>query len=116
MPRKDAGCQFDLNDDAAILEIDAPAAFVTGGPYVVVHTNDGEERWAVITLDWEGGPALGIRWFHGGYGHPNRGGWATWLVIPTLLREPMLNALENLPGAYPNNVNAARQFLGLVDE
>lgn len=114
MPRQDAGEAFDLNDDAAICEIDSPRDFVTGGPYVVVHTCDNQDRWAVVTLEWEGAPVLGFRWFHGGYGHPNRGGWATWVVIPHLLTAPLLDTLENLPGSRPNNVNEARQRLGLV--
>ena len=116
MPRNDAGEEFGLDNDDAIREINSPKDFVTGGPHVVVHTCDDQERWAVVTLDWEGEPALGMRWFHGGYGHPSRGGWATWVVIPTLLSGPLLDTLQNLPGARPNNVNTARQFLGLVDQ
>ena len=60
MPRNDAGQGFDLNNNAAICEIDSPRDFVTGGPYVVVYTCDNQDRWAVVTLEWEGDRVLGV--------------------------------------------------------
>ena len=65
------GETFPLDDDSKILEINAPQG-VVGGPYVVVF-KEPEERWAIVAMDWEGEPSLGIRWFWGNNGHPSRG-------------------------------------------
>ena len=88
---KNAGENFPLYDDARILEINSPQNSV-GGPYIVVY-KDLEERWAIVALDWDGEPCLGIRWFWGSAGNPISTTYAIWLVIPNLLRKHILSAL-----------------------
>lgn len=101
MPLKNAGQIFDLTNDALIFQINSPqppmqnagGPYVTGGPYVVV-IRDVPERWIIVAFDWNKEPALGIRWFYGRNGHPNSRGYATWLVIPGRLYEPVMADLE----------------------
>ncbi len=88
---KNAGENFPLHDDSRILEINSPQNSV-GGPYVVVYKNM-EERWAIVALDWDEEPCLGIRWFWGSSGNPISTTYAIWLVIPNLLKTPILSAL-----------------------
>lgn len=88
---KNAGENFPLYDDARILEINSPQSSV-GGPYTVVY-KDLEERWAIVALDWDGEPCLGIRWFWGSAGNPISTTYAIWLVIPNLLTKHILSAL-----------------------
>lgn len=86
---------FPLDDDREILGINAPGDWV-GGPYVVVFKNV-EERWAIVAMDWDGEPRLGIRWFWGNNGHPSRGKTPLWFVIPSELSK---NVLFGLPLAH----------------
>jgi hypothetical protein len=62
------GETFPLDDDSKILELNSPQSRVRG-PYVVVF-KELEERWAIVAMDWEGKPRLGIRWFWGNNGNP----------------------------------------------
>ena len=62
------GINFNLEDDNEILKINSPVTSV-GGPYRVVYKNI-TERWAIVALNWDEKPRLGIRWFWGGGGNP----------------------------------------------
>lgn len=85
------GMSFPLDDNSKILEITSPRGSV-GGPYVVVYKNL-EERWAIVALDWDGEPRLGIRWFWGNGGTPFSSSYPIWLVIPPSLSRNMLSGL-----------------------
>ena len=84
------GESFDLNDDPKILSIKSPKRFV-GGPYTVVYKHT-VERWAIVALDWDSKPRLGIRWFWDNSGNPFSR-QPTWLVIPPTLSNSTLNGL-----------------------
>ena len=86
-----AGNNF-LLSNSNILNINSPTRNVTG-PYAVVHT-DQNDRWAIVALDWDNDPRLGIRWFWSKGGNPISSGHATWLIIPPLLSQ---SVLSNLP-------------------
>ncbi len=86
-----AGKNFKIDDDKEILKINSPRVSV-GGPYVVVY-KDIIERWAIVALDWEKEPRLGIRWFWGNAGNPFSTGHPTWLIIPPKLVISILNGL-----------------------
>ena len=85
------GETFPLECDSAILEIKSPKDRVRG-PYVVVFKNLAE-RWAIVAMDWEGEPRLGIRWFWGNGGNPFSSAHPTWLVIPPELSKSILLGL-----------------------
>ena len=85
MARRYCGRDFPLRDDKEILEIDSPQGKV-GGPYVAV-VKSLAERWAIVALEWEARPCLGIRWFWQQNGYPHAINWGTWLVISTSLLE-----------------------------
>ena len=85
------GKDFSLDNDN-ILEINSPKKSV-GGPYVVVFKNI-DERWAIVALDWDKEPRLGIRWFWGNGGNPFSSGNGTWLVIPPSLSKNILSGLS----------------------
>ena len=85
------GETFPLDDDREITGINSPRDRV-GGPYVVVFKNV-EDRWAIVAMDWEGEPRLGIRWFWEKNGHPSVRGYPTWLVIPPELNKSILFGL-----------------------
>ena len=86
-----SGEKLNLNNDSEILKICSPKASV-GGPYVVVFKNI-TERWAIVALDWDKQPRLGIRWFWGNGGNPFSSANPTWLVIPSDLTNSILNGL-----------------------
>jgi len=86
-----AGINFNLNNDNAILKINSPKISV-GGPYQVVYKNLNE-RWAIVALDWEGKPSLGIRWFWGNGGNPFSSAHPIWLIIPASLTKNILGGL-----------------------
>ncbi|MEI7664199.1 MAG: hypothetical protein WCK34_18475 [Bacteroidota bacterium] len=85
------GIKFNIEDDNEILKINSPVTSV-GGPYKVVFKNI-KERWAIVAMDWDDEPRLGIRWFWGGGGNPFSSAYPTWLVIPTSLINSILNGL-----------------------
>lgn len=86
-----AGQNFDLTDDNNILSLNSPRASV-GGPYKVVY-KELEERWAIVAMDWNGEPCLGMRWFWGNGGNPFSSGNPIWLVVPNSLSNSILNGL-----------------------
>ena len=108
MAVQDAGEGFDIRtNNNGILQITSPGEYVTGGPHDVVY-KDINNRWAVVTLEWEGDPRLGIRWFYSTKGFPiTQFGWAAWLVIPPMLQEPILDGLP-ISDEFRNKV---RRFL-----
>lgn len=85
------GETFKIEEDEEILKLKSPKTSV-GGPYVVVFKNI-EERWAIVALDWDNEPRLGIRWFRGGGGNPFSSANPTWLIIPSELTNSILNGL-----------------------
>ena len=86
-----SGENFQLDDDSKILEIKSPKKNV-GGPYVVVFKSL-DERWAIVALDWDKAPRLGIRWFWGNGGNPFSSANPIWLVIPPSLSKSVLSGL-----------------------
>ena len=87
MARQYCGRDFPLRDDKEILEIDSPQGKVRG-PYVAV-VKSLAERWAIVAMEWENRPCLGIRWFWERNGYPHAINWGTWLVLSTSLSEIM---------------------------
>ena len=85
------GFNFNLKDDNLILGINSPKCSI-GGPYVVVFKNI-EERWAIVAMDWDDEPRLGIRWFWKNAGNPFSSSHPTWFVIPSQLNNSILNEL-----------------------
>jgi len=86
-----SGENFNLEVDEEILKINSPKTSVRG-PYVVVYKNI-KEKWAIVALDWDKEPRLGIRWFWGGGGNPFSSANPTWLIIPSALTNSILNGL-----------------------
>jgi hypothetical protein len=86
-----SGETFDLTDDNNILSLNSPKNAING-PYKVVY-KDVNERWALVALDWDGKPSLGIRWFWGNAGNPFSSGNPTWLIIPSALINSILSGL-----------------------
>ncbi|RAU81879.1 hypothetical protein [Pontibacter arcticus] len=86
-----AGHSLDLTKDINILNINSPKKSVDG-PYKVVYKNV-DERWAIVALDWDGNPNLGMRWFWGNGGNPFSTGKPIWLIIPNALINSILDGL-----------------------
>ena len=86
-----SGEKFNLNNDNDILSLNSPKNSIKG-PYKVIY-KDIDERWAIIALDWDNNPSLGIRWFWGSAGNPFSSGNPTWLIIPSPLINSILNGL-----------------------
>ena len=97
------GQNFALDDDANILQLRSPQESV-GGPYAVVYKNL-QERWAIVALDWNGEPRLGIRWFWGGGGNPFSSAHPTWLVVPPSLSRGILASLP-LPQIFHSKIDS----------
>ena len=91
--RKSAGTSFSMYDKD-ILAIDSPSQRVEG-PWVVVY-KDSANRWAIVALDWDGKPSLGIRWFYGNSGTPISSSYATWFIIPEDLIPSIVSGLLSL--------------------
>ena len=88
---KNTGKGFPLEKNEEILKITSPRVSLSG-PYTVVFKSL-EERWAIVAIDWDGNPRLGIRWFWGNGGNPFSSGHGTWLVIPPSLSKNVLSGL-----------------------
>jgi hypothetical protein len=82
---------FNLGDNSEILKISSPKKSVSG-PFAVVYKNI-ENKWAIVALDWDEVPSLGIRWFWPSIGNPVSRGFPTWFIIPIELRVSILNGL-----------------------
>lgn len=89
------GDDTDFMCDDDILEIRSPRERL-GGPHVVAYKHH-DERWAIVALDWDGRPTLGMRWFHGSMGNPHSSGYPTWCIIPDGL---IRNLLSGLPLSF----------------
>lgn len=105
-----SGKDFPLQDDSKILAINSPRDSV-GGPYAVVYKNM-EERWAIVAMDWDGEPRLGMRWFWGGGGNPLSSGYPIWLVIPPSLSK---NILSGLPIGHKFGARVDDFLAGKID-
>ncbi|MDA3884981.1 MAG: hypothetical protein PF638_05240 [Candidatus Delongbacteria bacterium] len=86
-----SGYKFELENNDEILKINSPKKSLRG-PYTVV-CKDLIERWAIVTMDWEGNPRLGIRWFWGENGNPISRSFPTWFVIPPSLSKNILSGI-----------------------
>lgn len=85
------GENFNLEKDDEILKINSPKDSLDG-PYAVVYKSISQ-RWAIVAMNWDDEPTLGMRWFLGKNGNPQSHGIATWLVIPSMLQNAVLNGL-----------------------
>lgn len=85
------GENFNLKNDEEILKINSPQGSLEG-PYVVVFKSI-LQRWAIVAMNWDDVPTLGIRWFWGKNGNPISRSYATWLIIPSMLQNAVLNGL-----------------------
>lgn len=86
------GESFPLEDDTRVLEVRSPKSRL-GGPYMVVY-RDLHQRWAVVAMEWDGEPVLGMRWFTEACGTPSSRGFPTWMVIPCALYDSILASLN----------------------
>ncbi|AYV24468.1 hypothetical protein [Vibrio mediterranei] len=86
-----SGKEFNLEDDNEILKINSPKVSLEG-PFTVVYKNL-DERWAIVAINWDGEPRLGMRWFWANGGNPFSSGHPTWLVIPPSLSKGVLSSL-----------------------
>ena len=100
--RKNAGKDFNLEEDEEILSIDSPRQNVLG-PWFVIY-KDVSDRWAIVILHYDSKPRLGIRWFYGNTGTPAVRGFATWFIIPELMLESILGNLP-IDGQLRQKVN-----------
>lgn len=89
-------CDFSTDDD--ILSINSPRGKVDG-PYLVIHKN-ADQRYALVALDWDGEPRIGIRWFWESVGNPQSRSVPTWTILP----DDLYRALQT---HFPLNVRRA---------
>lgn len=92
MSIENAGKDFPLEDNSQILRINSPKEHLGDSPYAVVYKNL-PDRWAIVALDWDGKPHLGIRWFWSTKGNPTSTFHPTWFVLPAELSRSMLSGL-----------------------
>ena len=85
------GEDLKLEFDSEILKINSPKENL-GGPFKVIYKNL-EERWALVAINWNNEPRLGIRWFWGNGGNPFSSAHPIWLVIPPSLSRNILSGL-----------------------
>lgn len=97
-----ANQNLSINNDHEILSVTSPQKNI-GGPYKVVY-KDIQEQWAIVALDWDNFPRLGIRWFNSPSGNPVSRGYPTWFMIPEALTKPILNSLP-INHAFSNKVD-----------
>ena len=95
------GETLDMTNDAEILQIQSPRTSVDG-PYAVVY-KDLTDRWAIVALDWDEKPRLGIRWFWGNGGNPFSSAHPIWLVIPPTLSKSILEGLQ-IENSFSNKI------------
>lgn len=76
--------------DSEILAMNSPRRLV-GGPYVVVRST---EYWAVVALDYDKEPRLGIRWIDDEIGTPQSHGFPTWFIVPPDLNKMFIGGLQ----------------------
>lgn len=75
--------------DKDILSVCSPREHVDG-PYSIVFKGD---NWAIVTLDYDNGHSLGIRWFDERNGNPSSHNYPTWFIIPRELYRTILSGL-----------------------
>lgn len=75
-----------------ILNVKSPKEYV-GGPYAVVLKND-VDLWAVVALDWDGKPTLGIRWFNSEMGSPSSRNKPIWFILPSETHSGIINNVK----------------------
>lgn len=91
MAINNAGTNFVLTTQN-IRQINSPQGpfHTVGGPYAIIHI-DHQTRWALVTLEWDGTPCLGIRWFTGTRGTPESNKWSEWFIVPDILNASILS-------------------------
>lgn len=109
MPVDNAGERFGMSDDN-ICGIVSPKKRVTGGPYVVV-CKSTTERWALVAFDWESAPHLGLRWFYGKHGFPQRAGIALWHVVQSEFARILVTGLATRGLLSDKQGRAVKRFL-----
>ena len=97
-----SGEKSNLSDDNEILKINSPRDNV-GGPYIVVYKCI-KARWAIVAMEWDDDPRLGIRWFWGKQGHPVSTHHPVWFVVPPQLSKSILAGLP-LKHAFGSKVD-----------
>ena len=100
-PVEKAGEEFDLTPEN-VLGITGPNNM--RGPHRVVHIQDTDDRWALVTMEWwvsgheAWKPCLGLRWFYGNSGFPfGFAGKPIWMVIPSELSRNILDSILLYP-------------------
>ena len=65
--------------------------------------NAKSSGWSVAQGEWEGDPAIGIRWNgsdeDGGVGNPQSRGNPTWFIVPDAFKQAVLSVVEDLKHA-----------------
>jgi|SRR5208282_468896 hypothetical protein len=85
----------------------APRASIRSVQILYNSRPGGPGGWSVASIDWEGSPALGIRWNGGegsGIGNPQSRGNATWFILPDELQEVILNKIDDLLMSGPGGL------------
>lgn len=81
-----------IDDD--ILSVKSPRRNVRG-PYAVILKND-VDMWAVVALEWDDCPTLGIRWFNSKIGSPSSRNYPTWFILPSETHSGILSNVKVL--------------------
>jgi len=92
---KNGGIDCNMNDDREILSVVSPKTgeYAIVGPYIVIK-KDTTERWAIVALDFNNEPRLGIRWFTDNNGSPTSRSYPVWFLLPTNLYSIILDGLN----------------------
>lgn len=61
-----------------------------------VSPGDPWTGWSVAEMEWDGNPAVGMRWNGGGtsIGNPQSRGVPTWFILPDPIAEVVLKAVR----------------------
>ena len=91
-----------LNDDI-IMRVASPKDKVEG-PFMIIWKTC---NWAIVALNYDGNPRLGIRWFIGENGVQQSRGMATWFILP---EEICGSVIAGLP-LHPKKKKTIEDFL-----
>jgi hypothetical protein len=74
---------------------------------VVYDKGPVDQSWSVAQIEWDGSPAIGIRW-NGDSGNskgtPQSRGNPAWFIVPSELADVLLNAARERSRAKQNNL------------
>jgi hypothetical protein len=93
---RNAGKDFNLEDDDSILQFKSPINLV-GGPYSIVYKNV-EERIVIVAMEFDGQPCLGIHLFKDETGWPSSRGIPVWCAVLQDDLSKLLQYFEFEPG------------------